>query len=117
MFVVCTVSVSPPPVIFSPAVNLTTDVPDNPLVSVSVYCTYKVAGSDPLAVSTLTTLPFTLEVAPVSSNPIKVDVSVGKLFVVVFNLTNSKELFIVGPPGLTAAPSLNTLRPNLATSS
>ena len=100
---------------FSPAVNLTTDVPDNPLVSVSVYCTYKVAGSDPLAVSTLTTLPFTLEVAPVNSIPIN-DIA-GKLFVVVFNLTNSKELFIVGPPGLTAAPSLNTLRPNLATSS
>ena len=99
MFVVCTVSVSPPPVIFSPAVNLTTDVPESKLSVVLVYCTYKVAGSDPLAVSTLTTLPFTLEVAPVNSNPIKVDVSVGKLFVVVFNLTNSKELFIVGRLG------------------
>ena len=100
---------------FSPAVNLTTDVPESKLSVVLVYCTYKVAGSDPLAGSTLSTLPFTLEVAPVNSIPIN-DIA-GKLFVVVFNLTNSKELFIVGPPGLTAAPSLNTLRPNLATSS
>ena len=102
---------------FSPAVNLTTDVPESKLSVVLVYCTYKVAGSDPLAGSTLSTLPFTLEVAPVSSIPIKVEISAGNWFVAVFNLTNSKELFTVGPPGLTAAPSLNTLRPNLATSS
>ena len=117
VFVVCTVKVVAPEVIFSPAVNLTGVVPDKPLVSVSVYCTYIVAGSLPVATSTLTTLAFILEVAPVNSNPIKVEVSVGNAFVVVFNLTNSKELFIVGPPGFTAAPSLNTLRPNLATSS
>ena len=77
MFVVCTESVTPPPVMFSPAVNLTTDVPESKLSVVLVYCTYKVAGSDPLAGSTLSTLPFTLEVAPVNSIPIKVDVSAG----------------------------------------
>ena len=64
----------------SPAVNLTGAEPANPLVFVSVYCTYKVAGSEPLAVSNLITLALILEVAPVNSNPSKVEVSVGKVF-------------------------------------
>ena len=103
----------------SPAVNLTGAEPANPLVFVSVYCTYKVAGSEPLAASNLITLAFILEVAPVNSNPTKVEVSAGNAFdgSLVSNFTNSACLSTLGPPGFTAAPSLNIFLPNLAISS
>ena len=114
---------------FSPGVNLTGAVPPKPLVLVSVYCTKIVAGSpvaetlasnsakevSVTACATLITRALILDVAPVNSNPTS-EVTWSSV-IVLDNLTNSYELSIVGPPGLTAAPSLNTCLPSLASSS
>lgn len=112
VFVVCTVKVSEPPVMFSPADTLTAVVPESPVGALK-YWTYRVSGSEPLAATTCKTLKLTADVLPVKVTPINVEVSVGKALVVVSNLINSYFWFILAPPGLTTAPSLNILLPNL----
>ena len=113
---VCTVKVvplaDPLPVIFSPAVTLMVVAPAVP-EDVFVYWTYNVAGSDPVAATTCKTLNAILDDAPVNVAFTNVDVSVGKAFVVVSNLINSYFWLRLAPPGLTTAPSLKTLSPNL----
>ena len=74
--------------------------------TVLVYCTYNVAGSEPDAATTSITLATTPDVAPVNDVPTKLAVSVGNVFVVVFNLINSYFGLRLTPPGRMTAPSL-----------
>ena len=84
VFVVWTVSVFVPSVIFSPGVSLNCEVAD---VASPRYCTYNVAGSDPEIATLSRTFTLTFEVAPVNIFP--AIEAVGRAFEVVFNFTNS----------------------------
>ena len=61
MFVVCTVKVTDPLLMSSPALIRTDVVPALPEL-VFVYCTYNVSGSEPVAATTCNILTMTPEV-------------------------------------------------------